>query len=407
MKDTTLYEQLLGLNAPWSVKRVDLSLADQRVVVEVVLKSAQVWADPTDSTKRAHVNGWSERQWRHLDTCQFETLIKARVPQLKYSDGTVEELTVPWAGRYSRVTNMMAGFVIKLLEACPTTQAVCTLTRLSWSTVNAIMVSAVERGMLRRTQEEIAYLGIDEKSSEKGHVYASILTEIDRSRMLDLVPERKLEAAVGLLETLTPAQRLSVKAVAMDMWPAYMSATRQCMPQADIVHDKFHVSKYLGGAVDTVRKQEHRRLSLAGKSPLVGSKWAWLKKYPDGRSAEAISFRALNQLNLKTSRAWCIKENFDQFWGYSYKGSAKRFFKAWSNNAMRSKLEPVKKVVKMLRRHEEGLLNFSQHKITNACAEGFNSAIQLIKANARGLRNFTNYRARILFHCGKLNLAMA
>jgi transposase len=89
----------------------------------------------------------------------------------------------------------MAGFVIKLLEACPTTQAVCTLTRLSWSTVNAIMVSAVERGMLRRTEEEISYLGIDEKSSERGHTYASILTDIDRSRVLDLVPERKLEAA--------------------------------------------------------------------------------------------------------------------------------------------------------------------------------------------------------------------
>jgi len=79
---------------------------------------------------------------------------------------------------------------------------------------------------------------------------------------------------------------------------------------------------------------------------------------------------------------------------------------------MSSKLEPVKKVVKMLRRHEEGLLNFSQHRISNACssnacAEGFNSAIQLIKANARGLRNFTNYRARILFHCGKPNLEMA
>jgi transposase len=102
---------------------------------------------------------------------------------------------------------MMAGFVIKLLEACPTTQAVCTLTRLSWSTVNAIMVSAVERGMLRRTEEEISYLGIDEKSSERGHTYASILTDIDRSRVLDLVPERKLGAAVGLLETLTPTQR--------------------------------------------------------------------------------------------------------------------------------------------------------------------------------------------------------
>ncbi len=186
-----------------------------------------------------------------------------------------------------------------------------------------------------------------------------------------------------------------------------MSAARQCVPQADIVHDKFHVSKYLGEAVDALRKQEHRRLSQAGSSPLKGSKWAWLKKYPDGRSAEAVSFRALNQLNLKTSRAWCIKENFSQFWSYRYKGAAKRFFKVWSNNAMRSKLEPVKKLVKMLRRHEQGLLNFSQHRVSNACAEGFNSAIQLIKANARGFRNFTNYRARILFHCGKLDFAMA
>jgi transposase len=405
MKDTVLYEQILGLQTPWSVNKVELSLEERRVVVEVILKK-QVWADPTDATKRAHINGWSERQWRHLDTCQFETVIKARVPQLKYSDGTVEELSVPWAERYSRVTTMMAGFVIQLLKACSTTKAVCTLTRLSWSTVNTIMVGAVERGMLRRGEEKIAYLGIDEKSSEKGHTYASILTDIERSRVLDLVSERKLGAATALLKTLTPTQRTAVKAVAMDMWPAYMSAARRCLPQADIVHDKFHISKYLNEAVDAVRKQEHRGLCQAGTSALTGSKWAWLRNYPDGRSAEAISFRALNQLNLKTSRAWRIKETFTQFWRYHYKGAAKRFFDAWSNNAMRSRLAPVKKVVKMLRRHEQGLLNFSTHRISNACAEGFNSAIQLIKANARGFRNFTNYRARILFHCGKLDLTM-
>ena len=406
MKDTVLYEHLLGLKTPWSVKSVDLSLADQRVVVEVVLKTGQVWTDPTDSTKRAHINGWTERQWRHLDTCQFETLIKARVPQLKYSDGTVEELAVPWAERYSRVTLLMEAFVVKLLQACPTTQGVCELTRLAWSTVNNIMVSAVERGMLRRSEEDVPYLGLDEKSSERGHTYVSILTDIDRSRVLDLVPERKLEAAKSLLETLSPAQRASVKAVAMDMWPAFMSAAQTCLPQADIVHDRFHVSKYLGEAVDTVRRQEHRSLALAGTSPLTGSKWAWLKNYADGRSSEAVSFRALNQLNLKTSRAWRIKETFTQFWCYHYTGAAQRFFDAWSNNAMRSRLEPIKKVVKMLRRHLTGLLNYSEHRINNACAEGFNSAIQLIKANARGFRNFTNYRARILFHCGKLDMSL-
>ena len=406
MKDTVLYEHLLGLKTPWSVKSVDLSLADQRVVVEVVLKTGQVWTDPTDSTKRAHINGWTERQWRHLDTCQFETLIKARVPQLKYSDGTVEELAVPWAERYSRVTLLMEAFVVKLLQACPTTQGVCELTRLAWSTVNGIMVSAVERGMLRRSEEDVPYLGLDEKSSERGHTYVSILTDIDRSRVLDLVPERKLEAAKSLLETLSPAQRASVKAVAMDMWPAFMSAVQTCLPQADIVHDRFHVSKYLGEAVDTVRRQEHRSLALAGTSLLTGSKWAWLKSYADGRSSEAVSFRALNQLNLKTSRAWRIKETFTQFWCYHYTGAAQRFFGAWSNNAMRSRLEPIKKVVKMLKRHLTGLLNYSQHRINNACAEGFNSAIQLIKANARGFRNFTNYRARILFHCGKLDMSL-
>ncbi len=87
MKGSALYEQLLGLKTSGSVKKVDLSLADQRVVVDVVLKKGQVWADPTDATKKAHVNGWSERQWRHLDTCQFDALIKARVPQFQYSDG--------------------------------------------------------------------------------------------------------------------------------------------------------------------------------------------------------------------------------------------------------------------------------------------------------------------------------
>ena len=93
-----------------------------------------------------------------------------------------------------------------------------------------------------------------------------------------------------------------------------------------------------------------------------------------------------------------------QFWCYRHTSSAKRVFDAWAGNAMRSRLEPVKKVVRMLRRHETGLLNYSKHRISNACAEGFSSAIQLIKSNARGLRNFAHYRARILFRCGRLDM---
>jgi transposase len=405
MKDTALYEQLLGLKAPWSVRSVELSMAEQRVVVEVVLKPGQVWADLIDPARRAHVHGWREREWRHLDTCQFETIIRARVPQLKHSDGSVREVTVPWAERYARVTRWMEGFVVRLLQACPNIKSVCGLTGLAWSTVNDILVRAVERGLLRRDEEEVLQAGIDEKSIERGHSYASVLTDLQRGRVLDVVPGRTLEAAKALMGTLSEAQRASVQAVAMDMWPAYMSAAAACLPQAAIVHDRFHVAKYLGEAVDQVRRAEHRQLNKAGASPLTGSKWSWLRKYADGRSAEAVAFRALNQLNLKTSRAWRIKETFTQFWSYRYTAAAKRFFDAWAGNAMRSRLEPVKKIVRMLRRHETGLLNYSRHHISNACAEGFNSAIQLIKSNARGMRNFGNYRARILFHCGKLEMS--
>lgn len=404
MKDTELYEQLLGLTEPWSVKQVELSIENNRVTVEVELQRGIIWSDPEVEGGRAHIHGWTERQWRHLDTCQFETIIKASIPQLKYSSGKVEELAVPWAERYARVTVLMEAFALRVLAACSSVQKVSELMKLNWHTINEIMRRGVERGLLRREEQSMPHLGIDEKSIAKGHSYASVLTDIDGSRVLDVVEGRKLESAEALLGTLSKSQRTGVKAIAMDMWPAFMTAAHNCLPQADIVHDRFHVSKYLNESVDEVRRAEQRQLGGAGDSPLTGSKWSWLKSYPDGRSAEALAFRVLHQMNLKTSRAWHIKESFTGFWSYHYTASARQYFKAWAANAMRSRLEPIKKVVGMLRRHLQGLLNYARHHISNATAEGFNSSIQTIKANARGFRSFQNYRTRILFHCGKLNM---
>ena len=407
MRSETFYQELLGIKDPWYVKNVDLSLENKQVTVNVVLNEGFSRLDPTNGGGVAHINGWTEREWRHLDTCQVQTIIRGRVPQLKYSDSTVKELVVPWADRYARVTLLMEGFVVELIKACPNLISVCKLTGLSWHSVNKIMKKAVERGLVRRKNDPIEVLGIDEKNIEKGHSYASILTDVSGSRVLDLVKDRTQEAAEALIQsTLSPEQKLGVKAVAVDMWPAYMGAIHNTLPNAGLVHDKFHIMKYLNESVDKVRKQEHKALSAKGTSPLTGTKYSWMRNYDDKRSSEAVEFRALQALNLKTGRAWIIKETFKHFWTYSSHGSAKRFFTHWSNHAMRSQLGPVKKVVKMLRRHLEGLFNYTTFHITNAMAEGFNSVIQLIKANARGFRNFESYRARILFHCGKLDLSI-
>jgi transposase len=120
-----------------------------------------------------------------------------------------------------------------------------------------------------------------------------------------------------------------------------------------------------------------------------------------------VAFRHLYHANLKTSRAWALKESFAAFWDYRYPKAAQRFLDSWSSRAMRSRIEPIKTVTKMLRRHNDGLVNYSKHRITNAAAEGFNSIVQSLKATARGFRSFANYRVRILFFCGKLDLRPA
>jgi transposase len=404
MKDTQLYEQLLSLSAPWSVSQVELELEHNRITVHVQCARGQVWGDPETLQDRAHVHGWVQREWRHLDTCQFETRIKAEVPRLKYKSGRVEDAAVPWAERYSRITLLMEAFVVRLLQAAANISRVASLIRLDWHTVNDVINRAVQRGLARRSEEPVRHLGLDEKSFASGHNYASVLTDVGRSRVLEVVPGRKLQDAQAALGSLSPEQRAGVQAIAMDMWPAYMSAAKTMLGSADIVHDKFHVSKYLNDAVDQVRRAEHKRLLAQGASPLTGTKYGWLRTFGDKRCAEAVAFRHLYQANLKTSRAWTLKESFAAFWGYRYAKPAAAYFDAWATRAMRSRIEPIKKVVKMLRRHREGLINYTKHHITNAAAEGFNSIIQTLKANARGFRSFANFRARILFFCGKLDL---
>ncbi len=141
-----------------------------------------------------------------------------------------------------------------------------------------------------------------------------------------------------------------------------------------------------------------------GDERLKGTKQSWLFN-PENMSEDRwIEFDKLKGQELKTSRAWAIKEQFRWFWEYRYAGNAQKFFDRWYGWATRSRLPPIIKVAKMLKRHLDNTLTYFRHGITNAMSEGFNSRIQSIKSQARGFRAFENYRTRILFYCGKLEL---
>lgn len=222
--------------------------------------------------------------------------------------------------------------------------------------------------------------------------------------MLDVVETRTEAAADQLWETLTPAQKQTVEAVAMDMCEPYMKSAVRNVPQADIVHDRYHVSAHLNEAVDKVRRAEHKELMAQGDETLKGTRQLWLYNPQNFSEDQAAEFSQLKDLELKVARAWAAKELFSEFWEYHQEGWARRFFRYWFGWVSRSRLKPLVEVAHMLKRHLENLVTFIRHRITNAVTEGLNSKIQSIKANARGFRSFENYRIRILFFCGKLDL---
>lgn len=398
------YEQLLNLTNPWVVKDVELDADMMRLVISVgVPKGAKLPCSKcgTACPKQDHRH---ERTWRHLDTMQFKTLIKCHIPRIHCKEHGILSADVPWANDYSRFTLLFESFAIDVLKASKNVSSAMSILMLSWDQIHEIQKKAVERGLAKRQNEEIRHVGIDEKNFLKGHSYVSLLTDIDKGCVLEVVPDRTEEAAKTLLETLSDKQKEKVEATAIDMWIAFMKAVKDTLPNADIVHDKYHVATYLGKAVDAVRKKENGILTKTGDDSLKGTKYLWLTN-PDNWSKDAKKeFRSLAVDELKVGRAWSIKEAFRHLWDYQYFGVAEKFFRNWYFWATHSRLKPIIEAAKTLKRHIKGILSYLKHHITNAVTEGLNSKIQSIKTNARGFRNFEHYRIAILFHCGKLEM---
>ena len=406
MEIKEFYGQSLNVRHPWRVTEV--AIHDETRTVEVLVECSEktLWVDP-DTGNQAFIHDWRERRWRHLDTCEFETWIVAQVPRIKLSSGKVVTVKVPWAENLGRFTIAMERRVIRILQLCPVVTRAAALAGITRDQAEGVMSRAVERGLDRREPTPLELVGIDEKAIRAGHHYATILTDLERERVIDVCQERTKDAAVGLIKSLPEATTATIEAVAMDMWPAYIGAVEEALPQAAIVFDRFHVKKYLNQGVDEVRRQEHRELSAAGSMLLKGTKYQWLKTHEDMRLKSALEFRELLVQNLQTGTAWSLKEMFDHFWSYKSRACAMRFFHAWLDSVEDSGLKPMMKAASTLRNHMAGIMNYITFPITNASSEGMNSLIQALRVVARGLPNFKSFRARILFHLGKLDMEPA
>ena len=404
MQDKELYRQLMGLREPWKVSEVRVDFEGLKVDVWVEWPLERKAPCPECGADCAIYDHREERQWRHLDTMQFQTILHCRIPRINCSDHGVKSITVPWSEKNSRFTALFERLAIDVLLGCQNQTKAKELLGLSWDEVHLIMEKAVGRGLQRRSEGGITHIGVDEKSFLKGHRYATIMSDLDNARVLDVARDRKEESLAELFRRIPEEQRQEIAAVAIDMWEPYINAVEQLLPEADIVHDKFHIAKYLGEAVDKVRKSEHRGLKKEGADTLKGTKYLWLTNPRNWSDEQKQQFKELKNQGLKVGRAWSIKEMFSDLWDYTYEKSARNFFRKWYWWATHSRLKPIAEVAKKLKRHLDNILTYLRHRITNAVAEGINSKIQQVKSAARGFRNFENYRTAILFFCGKLDM---
>jgi len=405
MKDFQLYQQILGLVEPWQVESVTLKAKEQEIEVRVVFADT-LWACP-ECQKRMQIHDYEERRWRHLDSCQFKTIIVSRVPSVRCEEHGTQTVVVPWAEKYTRFTRLFERLAIDVMMECSISGS-CELLRISWDEADGIKQRAVKRGLARKTAAVMPRLCVDEKGMGHGQNYLTIVAQVraDRTTVEYVGEEREQESLDGFWKSLTAEQLAGVEAVAMDMWEPYVKSTLAHVPGAagKIVHDPFHLVKYMNEAVNEVRKEEHRRLQGQGDDTLKNTRQLWLYGMENVPARHAKRFAEVKELNLKTSRAWAIKEVFRGFWLCDQVKAAERYFGKWYSWAIRSGLEPVKKVARMCRSHLENILTFFEHRLTNGPIEGLNNKIQGLIKKAYGYRNKERFKTDIFFHLGGLDL---
>ncbi len=269
-----------------------------------------------------------------------------------------------------------------------------------------IMERAVLRGRARKKEELIAHLCVDETSYKKGHNYITVVSNPDTATVLYVGEGRTMASLIGYYDGCSAEQLDAIESVSMDMWPAYISATKAWVPGAEkkIAFDRFHVAKYISDAVDKVRRLENRELRKEDIYDLTGTKYDWLTNTKNMSARQKKRFNQLKTSSLKTACAWAIKELSQKLWHYVSPTWARKGWEGWLSWAMRCRLEPMKEAAKTIKNHLWGIINAVVLKVSNGPAESINSRIKTVKIRARGFRNKQRFINAIYFYLGGLDL---
>jgi transposase len=255
----------------------------------------------------------------------------------------------------------------------------------SFNQVNRIMHRSVDRGLKRRPENPtFAHLSIDEKSFKRNHKYVTVLSSPTSGIVIDVCEDRTKEATKDLLSSvISEDNRAKVMTISADMWKAYLVSINEILPKAKVVHDRFHLIKYLNEAIDKVRRRE-----VKDHEELKNSRYALLKNQENLTEKQRIKFKSIQGANFEVSKAWLIREDFKEIFKSANMEEAVGLFWKWGASAINANIQEMTKIAKMFNNHIVGVCNAMVETLSNAMAERLNGKIQDINSRGRGYKNF-------------------
>lgn len=318
--------------------------------------------------------------------------------------GVTVEL-VPWSDGKSPTTTTYAWFLARWARKLSWKEVAETFAT-SWHTVFGAVEMAVTWGLAHRNVEGVEAIGVDEVLWHRGHKYLTVVYQIDAKcrRLLWIGQERTTATLDGFFDGFGTAAK-SIEYVCSDMWPPYLDVIARRLTNAVHVLDRYHIVAKLNKAIDEVRADEARRMVRDGYEPLLKhSRWCLLKNPSNLTEKQDDKLADLLQYNLKTVRAYLLKEEFQLLWEYVSPSAAGKFLDRWCTRALRSRLEPMKKVARTMRSHHELILNWfrASGMISGGAVEGLNNKLKVTVRRSYGFRTFRATEVALYHALGKL-----
>ena len=388
-----LFETALGIGTPWFITKVEFNEDKKRLDIYIDFKKgSEFYYEDEELSIKGDFKAYDtvKKSWRHLNFFEHEAYLHARVPRVKIDGDKIRRIKTPWEGVNSGFTLLFEAFILQLTKHMPV-NVVSKLTGVSNYKLWLILEKYIDAALEENDYSELTAVGLDETSARKGHNYISLFVDLNKRRTIFIADGKDKETVTAFREDLIKhnGNPDSITDVSCDMSPAFIRGVADNLPNAKITFDKFHILKLINKAVDKVRREEQQ-----GNPLFKNSRYVFLKNEVNltKKQKEKLEELKLSKTKLKSLRALSIRETFQDIYKAKDVEEFIMLLKKWYYWATHSRLDPIKKVAKTIKKHWEGIIRWKESQINNGILEGLNSIVQAAKAKARGFSTLRNYK---------------